>query len=275
VSTIKTFIRTLVPRAILDARIERHFFRNKRWWATHLGEFGSFDEANAYISKRANPTNYILDHEKWLRRRETLSPHDYPVAFWVDKLINHLGQKNLVDFGGSVGVSYYAMKKYMTFPEDLSWIVCELKEVVERGLQISAQRGETQIQFSSDLSVIHRAPIFMALGSLQYLEATLYDLLVQNENIPSYLIVNKLPLSSIRSFVTIESAGDGLYPCRVQLEASFLADMGGLGYRLVDRWKCLEHNMQVALRPELSFRSFDGFVFSRDNTLRSAVSDER
>ncbi len=273
--TIKTLLKPLVPRALLDARSERHFFRNKQRWATHLGEFGSFDEANAYISKRAKPTNYVLDHDRWLKQRENLSPHDYPVAFWLDKLINHWGQESLVDFGGSVGVSYYAMKKYMTFPEDLLWIVCELKEAVERGLQISAQRGETQIQFTSDLNVIDGAAIFMALGSLQYLENTPYDLLAQNETIPNYLIINKLPLSSIKSFVTIESAGDGLYPCRVQSEASFLADMEGLGYRLVDRWKCLEHNMQVALRPELSFRCFDGFFFSRHHSLHGAALDAR
>ena len=271
-STIRNFIKPLVPRALLDARTERHFFRNKQWWATHLGEFGSFDEANAHISKRAKPTNYVLDHDRWLKNREKLSSHDYPVAFWLDKLINHLGQESLVDFGGSVGVSYYAMKKYMILPENLSWIVCELREVVERGLQISAQRGDTQLQFTSDLSVIHRAPIFMASGSLHYLETPLYDLLAQREGAPNYLILNKLPLSAVKSFVTIESAGNGLYPCRVQLESSFLAGIESLGYRLVDRWKCLEHNMQVALKPELSFKNFDGFFFSRDNSLRSAVS---
>ena len=80
---------------------------------------------------------------------------------------------------------------------------------------------------------------------------------------PKYLVINKLPLSVRDSFITIEGGGNGFYPCRIQSTPSFMSEMGALGYELIDRWKCLEHRMDVALRPDLSFPHYQGFVFAR------------
>lgn len=261
IDAVKVLMRPFIPPSLLRARAERNFFLERSWYAKHLGAFPSFISANQYLSeKNIQGNGYVLDHESWLKERIKLSSHDYPPLFWISKLIAQNKLRSIIDFGGSVGVSYYAFKDYIEIPADLSWTVCELPEAAEMGAKIAKEKGESQLSFVSDPTVISGASIFYAAGVLHYLDKTLAQLLVENNANPDYLIINKLPLSSRESFVAIEGGGNGFYPCRIQCVSSFIREMRSIGYDVIDRWKCLEHRMDVILRPDLSFPHYQGFV---------------
>ncbi|OIQ92130.1 hypothetical protein GALL_259670 [mine drainage metagenome] len=261
---LKDLIRPIVPSAILRARAEREFFSEKSWYAKHLGKFDSFAEANRYIQqKNIDARGYVLDHEAWLAERTKLSTHDYPPLFWIGKLIFQNNLRTVADFGGSAGVSYYAFKNYLAFPQDLAWTVCELPEAVAAGTRITKERQEHRLTFVEDARQIASSQVFYAAGVLHYLEQTPAQLLESIGAKPEYLVLNKLPLSQKESFVTIESGGNGYYPCRIQAAPSFISELRASGYEVVDRWRCLEHRMDVGLHPELSFPHYQGFVFTR------------
>lgn len=256
-------LRPLVPSFIMKARHERRFFSEASWYQKHLGVFTSFAAANTYISQRAKPTGFILDHRKWLGQYTTLNNHDYPVVFWLSRLLATSAHKTVVDFGGSVGASYYMFRKFIDMPADLSWTVIELGEAVQLGRKIAAERGARALVFTLDSGAIRGAYIFLAAGVAHYLEEPLGSLLKRNAPLPRHLIINKFPLSPKKSFVTIErSGGNGLYPCRVQSEPSLIAELGALGYELKDSWKCLEHKMQIMDNPQYSLAYYQGLLFS-------------
>ena len=261
---LKDLVRPLIPPPVLKARAEREFFSEKTWYARHLGTFKSFEDANGYIRKKNLPAEgYVLNHEDWLAERMRLSTHDYPPLFWIGKLVLHNGLRIIGDFGGSVGVSFYAFENYFDFPPDLMWMICELPAAVENGERIAKERGEFRLSFVNNPAAIADSQIFHAAGALQYLEKTPAQLLKDVGVRSKYLVINKIPLSQKESFVTIESGGYGFYPCRIQAERSFLSEMRSSGYEILDRWKCLEHRMDVILHPELAFTYYQGFVFSR------------
>lgn len=259
---LKLVLRPLVPDFVMNARLERRFFAEGSWYQKHLGVFTSFATANAYISQRAEPTGFILNHDKWLNRYTTLRAHDYPVVFWLSRLLPTSGHRTVVDFGGSVGASYYLFRKFIDMPDDLSWTVIELDAAVELGRKIAAERKERALRFTLDSDAIQGADIFLAAGAAHYLEEPLGDILKRNAPLPRHLIINKFPLSPEKSFVTIESGGNGLYPCRIQSESSFIAEMDALGYRLKDSWKCLEHKMEIIGKPQFSLSFYRGLLFS-------------
>ena len=260
---IKNLLKSVAPTFILDAYAQRNFFAEPGWYATHLGAFDSFREANEYIKKYSHPTGYKLNHEEWLKERLQISSHDYPVLFWLYKIFNSENITNLFDFGGSVGVTYYAFSKYFTYPSNLHWTVCELPEVVDSGKKIKERLGGEQLLFTTDRQLMRAADIFYISGVVHYIEEKLSDLLEKNNARPEYIIINKMPLSQTNEFVTIESGGGGYYPCKIEREASFISSMKNIGYNEADRWKCVEHKMNVILHPELSFASFRGFIFKK------------
>uniref|UniRef100_E6PV52 Methyltransferase, TIGR04325 family n=1 Tax=mine drainage metagenome TaxID=410659 RepID=E6PV52_9ZZZZ len=261
---IKSFLKSVTPTFVLDARAQRNFFAKPGWYATHLGAFNSFGEANEYIKKYSIPAGFKLNHDEWLKERMKLSSHDYPVLFWLYNILNSKNLTTIFDFGGSVGVSYYAFSKYFTFSSNLLWTVCELPEVVDSGNRIKEHLDGEHLFFTTDQQLMQKADIFYTAGAIHYIEEKLPELLEKYNARPEYIIVNKIPLSPASEFVTIENGGgSGCYPCKIERESSFIASMKNIGYAEQDRWKCVEHKMNVILHPELSFTSFRGFVFKK------------
>ena len=150
-SALKALIRPLIPRSVLRARTERIFFSERSWYAKHLGAFPSFAAANAHIALRAIPAQgYVLDHKSWLEERMHLSAHDYPPLFWLNRFLLDERLAAIGDFGGSVGVSFYAFKKYIAFPREMLWTVCELPDAVKAGTEIAHEKAENQIEFTRE-----------------------------------------------------------------------------------------------------------------------------
>ena len=263
VPTLKSVVRLLTPQFLLSARYERHFFRSRRWENLHLGVFESFEAAREFAARRNVVPRFDLDHEAWLRERVRLSAHDYPMMYWLGRALEE--DVRIVDLGGSVGVSCYAFRPFMSFPVGLQWQVCELENVVPLGRRIAQERGEGVLSFTSDLGSLDGASVLFTAGTLQYIESTLAQLLGGLKNPPTHLLINRIPLTRRRSsFVTLQNGGEGVQAYRISNAREFVDELVRLGYREVDRWKCLENSALIPLHPELSLSSFDGFYFVRE-----------
>jgi len=259
----KSAVRHVVPRPILQARYERHFFRTTEWKNLHLGVFESFEEADAFAACRGVQPHFGLDHVKWLGEHRGLSTHDYPMLFWLGRLV--ADAVRLVDLGGSVGVAYYAYKAVLPLPPTLHWQICELPEVVPLGQRIARERGETALSFTTDQIAIDGASILFAAGALQYVRSTLAELLQTLPAPPRHVLVNRLPLTDRSSFVTLQNGGAGIQSYRIANDAEFIEQLRRAGYRVVDRWRCLENATQIPFYPDLTLDHFSGFYLTRDS----------
>ncbi|HEX4140165.1 MAG TPA: methyltransferase, TIGR04325 family [Candidatus Methylacidiphilales bacterium] len=171
--------------------------------------------------------------------------------------------KHLFDLGGNVGTCFYAYRKDMAYPHDFRWTVCDLPPVNAKGRALAQKRNETQLAFTEDRSAAEGAGIYLANGSLQYLEEPLGDILAKLKTKPPHVIVNRVTLTEDRSFFTLQNLGYAVMPYHIENLKAFADGVTTLGYRLADHWG-YEQACEVLLRPDLRPPQVHGFYFVRN-----------
>jgi putative methyltransferase (TIGR04325 family) len=258
----------VLPPRLQESVYRSRFLRATGWRNLHLGRFDGFEQARDYARSHGVKVGYVLDHRAWLAERSELHPHDYPVLFWLSEAIANSGAEfRVADLGGSVGVSYYLYARYLKLPADLRWTVCELDDVVALGRQIAAERGVGALDFSADRgAALDGADLLLAAGALQFIEEPLERILASLARPPRHLLLNRVALGEqlARSYVTLQNTGCGIAPCRVEPEAAFEEAIRARGYRLVDRWRCLENRIDVPLHDDCRIERFVGLYFRRE-----------
>ena len=259
----------LLPKTLRGQLHRRRFFRTRGWRNLHWGVFDSFEAANAFSREHGEPPRFDMDQQRWLADKQRLMAHDYPMLFWLERLLTSPeGQRfeRVCDLGGSVGVSYLALSPYLSLPPQLVWEVCELPDVAEFGRKVASERGMQQhLHFSTDMGqALQGADILFTAGTIQYIDEPLETLLGAAAKPPRHVFINRLPLTTGSTFVTLQNSGVAVHPYRIRNDAEFVEAMNRLGYRVVDRWICLQNSTHIPLHPERTLEHFHGFYLRRD-----------
>jgi putative methyltransferase (TIGR04325 family) len=248
--------------------------RFERRFATHAeggfggnlyrGIFASFEAAQASAPPGKpigydNPVAAALYEERTRR----VYPSDYPVLFWMDHLFRS-GLKTVFDFGGHIGIGYYAYRRYLSYPEGLRWTVHDVPAVVAQGRKLAqSMDAERRLSFADRAADADGFDIFFAAGSLQYLPITLAEMLQALARKPRALILNLMPLHPSESFFTLQSIGAAFCPYRVTQFGAFVKSMVQLGYVQRDMWENPDKRCTIAFEPAHSLDRYYGFVFER------------
>lgn len=254
--------KAFLPKAVRRRLSEERFFRSHGWRGLHYGIFADFASAASFAESRCGSVRYEIDHQQWLEQHTRLAAHDYPALYWLSQCMEP--GIRIFDWGGSVGVTYILFRKVHEFPDSVQWQVCELAQAVSAGVEIAAGSGLPQLTFTSDVEMVDGAQVLFTAGAIQFIEQPLAALLGSARQAPRHLIINRLPLTLHgQGFVTLQNTGVSIAPCRVANDAEFIRQLADLGYGLVDRWKCLENSMYIAMHSELGLNHFHGFYFRR------------
>lgn len=229
------------------------------------GIFESFTDAEL-SAPHTKPLGY--DHPApaamYEERTKLIFPSDYPILFWLQRLMSAGQCTTLFDFGGHIGVGYYSYRRYLTYPRALRWQVCDVPAVVERGREWARDHDNLgQLSFTDAMEEASGKDLFFASGSLQYLPQGLGDMLAELAQPPRHLLINLLPLHLRESYFTLQNIGTAFCPYHVSSEQRFMHEITSLGYRLVDRWVNLEKACSIPFHPEYSLDRYHGFYFSR------------
>ena len=263
IGRIKDVIRRLplVERA-QQLRYRRTFAGD--CYGCFFGVYRTFDEA-----RRAAPRTKHLgfDHRDYpshhLDRMERIESHDYPAMLWLRSALRPGAR--VFDFGGNVGVSYYAYGRYIEYPEGLSWVVCEMPGMVEAGRRIAAKEGKTNLTFTEDASAASGADVYFAAGVLQYIEGPpLAEVLARLAAKPRHVILNKLPLYDGEQFVTLQNSGAIVTPLYAFNRGDFVKAMERLSYRLIDSWDVPGYTCFVPFHPGKHVPVYSGLYFRLD-----------
>jgi putative methyltransferase (TIGR04325 family) len=256
-------VKELPPvRALRKVRFERAFAKGTPGVALHRGIYRSFAEARAAAPKTM-PSSY--DNETSPRmyeeRLSRVYPSDYPVLFWLRSFWPEV--RRVLDFGGHVGIAFHAYQKYLTYPADLSWTVLDVPAVVAAGEKLAAERGEKRLAFTRSLAAAEGVDLFLAAGSLQFVEEPLWKMIGGLQHRPRHVIVNRSPMVDGESFVTLHNNGNAVSPYQVFDRAEVAASMSALGYRLVDSWSNCDPGVacHIAFRPDKSVSAYTGMYF--------------
>lgn len=242
----------------------RHFL-SIRGGGLHYGSFGSFDEARAWLPASEGFDRAAFSDEYINERSQRVYGFDYPVMFWL-RAAFEAGARSIYDIGGSVGVHYYAYRKFIEFPAGLAWHVCELPVVNTLGRELACKHGVSALTFTESMDttgVCH--DVWIAAGVLEFIEdRRLDELLARAERAPTHVFVNKLPLHDGADFVSTQNIGGGAFVAHhVYNRARYVERIEALGYRLIDSWDVHERAFHVPGQPERSFEAYSGLYFRR------------
>jgi putative methyltransferase (TIGR04325 family) len=196
--------------------------------------------------------------EFYRERIDELNPADYPVLYWLSQLLP--GAKSVFELGGSVGVGYYAYRRYLPFPPQLRWIICEVPETARMGAEIARERNESRLAFTDQRDLAEGADLYATFGALQYIEDPFATILNSLRDKPPHLLINRVPLSEGNHFITLQNNGCWFSPYKVDNRAEFVRSVEALGYELVDKWEMTRPN-NFLLRPGEAVPSYHGIYF--------------
>lgn len=230
------------------------------------GVFDTFEAA-----ERSAPASRPLGYDNadaagmYLDRTRKTYPTDYPVLFWLQKLLAD-GCGTIFDLGGHVGVSYYAYRKYLASTAPRQWLVHDVPAVMAEGRRLATQKDvDGRLAFSDRFDGADGVDILMAMGSLQYLPDTLPARLERLAVPPPHVIINLMPLHERHSYFTLQSIGTAFCPYRITAVGEFLRGYEELGYRMVDSWENPDKNCRIPFHPDRSLDRYHGFYFKRES----------
>lgn len=245
-------------RLVLDS-IRYTTFR----YSQRRGVFQTFAEANLAASGKRIGYNHA-DVAAEFRDTMTLrlDSAEYPVLFHLKRIVTD--GCSLLDFGGSIGVHYLRLKKYLD-PVRIRWTVCDFPEITRVGREVCA--GAAGVEFVNDIGEMaeSKIDIFLAFDALPYVEisssGTLLQRLIANGKRPTHLLLDQLPLIEGRQFVTLQNGGRVRYPHYVFNRHDFISAITALGYELVDEWEDRATSCAIPFHRAESVSAFTGLYF--------------
>jgi putative methyltransferase (TIGR04325 family) len=224
------------------------------------GVFQTFREARAAVPpwSLVGYDNQVIA-KKYEYSLDSVKPSDYPILFWLRPLLPEV--RSVFDFGGNLGLSYYSFQKYLRFPADLRWVICDVPAVLEAGREVALQRNATNLEFTADFARADRCDAFISSGTLQYVEEELALLLSRLHDKPRHLLISRVPLSDHATFFTVQNIGDTRCPYRIANRQEFVASLQRLGYSLADTWLCPDVTCRILFRPSRRIRNYTGMYF--------------
>jgi putative methyltransferase (TIGR04325 family) len=233
-----SLIKSLARTAALNVGFTRTAFLRREFLRSTpscRGIYASFAAAAA-DAPSAKLASYDQD-EIALSYRERLDYFnfaDYPVIFWLGSLLDRA--RVIFELGGSIGLGYYAYVRYLAFPPDLRWTVCELPSMVRMGIDVAAERQTGQLAFTTDRQPEIDPDVYATFGTLQYIEEPFAEILSSLRALPPYLLINRVPLTEGKPFITLQNNGTWFSPNKVDNRKKFTESLCALGYEVVDEW---------------------------------------
>jgi len=235
-------------------------------YGTFLGVFATFEQAIASAPETKNigydsaelAQEYaqMLEDNNWEGSGRVIASYDYPVLFWLSQIINP--DTSVFDFGGNVGIHFYAYRYYIDRIKELQWMICEVPEIAKIGRAIAQKHNITNLSFTSEFNDVRGKDILIASGSIQYMHNLAQQLSL---HLPKHLLINRLPLYDGEQFVTLQNGGKVFYPQYVFNQSNFITELESLGYKLIDIWEDKVDTCIIPFHPEKSVPFYSGLYF--------------
>ena len=181
---------------------------------------------------------------------------DTPLIPWLKLAFND--SSTVFDLGGNVGVSYYAFKQHLYFPEHLRWTVCEVPEIAKAGKKIAEENNTQELSFTTEFTEADGTDILLTCGTLQYIEPSLAQLLTQLKKKPKHLLINYVPFYDGETYVTLQNIGYAYSPYKIQNKTEFIESLISLGYEYVAGWAS-DRNCTIPFHKDRTVREYSGF----------------
>jgi putative methyltransferase (TIGR04325 family) len=224
--------------------------------------FASLEEAEAAVSRYSqggheHPQN-VKNHLGMYSRAR---PSDYAALFYIRPILHRI--KRVFDLGGNSGNLFYSYSNYLSWPEGLIWQVLDLPVNMAAGAAIAKERRAHQLQFTGEWADADGADLLIVSGSLHYLHRPLGEMIVELKVRPSYILINRTPMTDGTPVATIQDLGVFRVACMIHNKSQIIRDLEQLDYVVVDEWKAHELSLVIPGYPEHSVPAYTGIFLRR------------
>lgn len=250
------------PREQVLRRLHWYLRPFQRSSNMYRGVYASFEEAKAAVGE--NPGyDSTVGQSLYRERLDLIFPEDYALLFWLQPLAAQLHR--VFDFGGHIGLHYYAFKTKLSFPKDLEWKVSDVPAVTREGEAMAKSRKAPALKFTTGFDGVDGCDAFISSGALQYLEPNaLASALKACRSPPRHVLLNKIPVLERPTFFTVQDTWVFKTAYTIFNRAELIKSLKQVGYSLVDSWENPGHHCLLLRDPEHSVEAFSGFYFRLD-----------
>jgi putative methyltransferase (TIGR04325 family) len=238
----------------VEALYREHFWSGPKYVNQFCGYYSSYEEALAAIPKSLS--------EGWEHQTVVAADHFQPTIFstmfWLSRILEE--GFRVTDFGGAVGQTHTALAQRMSIPNGVRWTVVDLPPAVQRGAKLASERGTEGLYFSENLEDVDGCDVFLSRGCIQYVETPLTALLKSLHALPRYILLDKVPMTDGREFVTHQNLMSSAVPYQVFNRTKFLSSLGDLGFKIRDEWPVQELSCSIPFHPELFLECHSGML---------------
>ena len=248
--------------AVLSPLYRRYFDRAAGHRRLFQGIYHDFASATNDIPRR-RPIGYDnpMSAVRVAHARNFRSFYDYPVLFWLIQLLKP--GTVVFDWGGNVGISYYAFRHHLRYPDGLQWVINDVPAVLAVGRQIAAQEQASGLLFTTSFDRLSGADILLSAGAFQFIEDPL-GVLRSIDSLPPQILINKVPVYDKPHAVTVQNMGTSFCPYHLFNRTEFIDAFRTLGYDMIDTWQNPGLGCFIPFHPEYSIIAFSGFYFRSD-----------
>ncbi len=236
----------------------------RKYPALFYGIYDTYEHAWADIPKsRLRGWDHPEAASIWVDHLAPVRPSTYPVFFWVSQLLRE--NSTLIDYGGSIGLTYYGYRQRASLPAGAQWVVVELPELVAQGRRTAVQQNAANLQFATELPSIREADVLLSAGALQFMRESVPGLLEKLAARPRHIVLNKLPLTPGADYWTLHNFGPAVTPYHVYNERKFMTYFQQAGYKLRDRWTNNDMSCDIPFHPKRAVPEFTGLYLERES----------
>ena len=267
----KNIIKKFVPPLFIDvySKLTKINIKPKYGW---FGNYSSWEEASLLcegydskiiLEKVKSALLKVKNCEAVYERDSVLFDHiqySWALLATLLKIGVENGKLHIVDFGGSLGSSYFQNKDFLAVIDDIQWNIVEQSHFVDVG-KAEFEDDHLKFYYSIDECLEQiQCDVLLLSSVLQYLESPfsyIEQILMNNFK---YIIIDRTAFTlSVQSFITVQRVPPEIYsasyPCWFFNEDSLL-DIFQKKYDLQYSFNALDSS-------NLPNTYFKGFVFKR------------
>lgn len=265
-------LKRFVPPILSDYK--RKIFPSKYGW---FGDYSSWQEAKkeckgyedeAIISKVKDAVLKVKNGEAVFERDSVIFDeieYSWPTLAALNWIAaQHEGNLNIVDFGGSLGSTYFQNRRFLRLLKSVTWSVVEQEKFVEVG-KLFFQNQELSFHLSIDDCFSENKPsAALFSGVLQYLEHPYQILSTTFNKGVAFVIVDLTGFTSNNeeSKITIQKVNpiiyDATYPCWIFNKKEFVQYFLTNSYELIENF-----HSHLSFNYKGEHKKFEGFIFKR------------
>jgi putative methyltransferase (TIGR04325 family) len=251
---MKEFVKLLIPPLLVI--LIRKLQRNKNGWR---GDYANWEDAQN--DARGYDSDVIIQEVKKsllkVKNGDAIYERDSVVFEEIQyswQLLAGLmfgvalpvasGRVKVLDFGGSLGSTYYQNKKFLDKFRDVSWSIVEQKHFVDVGKK---HFEDERLKFFNTVEecLDKENPSILILSSvLQYIEEPFKLLDVLFESGFQTILIDRTPFSKGREKITLQTIPSSIYeasyPCWFFDEAKFITYVERKNYSIVESFMTAE-----------------------------------